>query len=154
MDVSSSGEIRTQRDDADASVFAVRQHRTVSGDDDLRASRKRTFQNSIVGLIGKHGQRFGRLDEFTQLGEKDGNARERLAVMGKFPGENGEELVENGPGKGKRILPRNYSAERLVASPAWKRKSRHQNVRVEYDPHACKYRCKSSSVRIPCSFAR
>ena len=154
MDVSSSGEIRTQRDDTDASVFAVCQHRTVPGDDDMCTGCNRTFQNSVVGLVGKHGQRFGRLDEFTYLGEKDGNARESLAIMGKLPGENGEELVENGLGKGERILSRNYSAERLVASPARKRKGRHQNVRVEYDPHACKYRCKSSSVRIPCSLAR
>ena len=99
MDISSSGEIRAQRDDADASVFAVRQHRTVPGDDDLRPGRKRAFQNSVVGLVGKHGQRLDRLDEFTHLGKKDGNARERLAVMGKFPGENGEEFVENGSGK-------------------------------------------------------
>ena len=149
-----SGEIRAQRDDADTSIFAERQHRTIPGHDDLRTGRKRAFQNSIVGIVGKDGQGFGRLDELTQFGEKDGNARERVAVMGKLPGKNGEELVENGPGKGERVLPCDYPAERLVTSPARKRKSRHQNVRVEYDPHACKYRSKSSSVRIPRSFAR
>jgi len=67
------------------------------------------------------------------LGEKDGNARERVAVMGKLPGESGEELVENGPGKGERTLLRDCPAEHLVASPARKRKSRYQSVRVECD---------------------
>lgn len=137
-----------------ASIFAVRQHRAVPSHDDLRTGRKRALQYSVVGLVGKDPQRFGRLDEFTQLGEKDGNARERFAVMGELPGKNGEEFVENGPGKGERVLALDNLAERLVASPARKRKSRYQNVRVEYDPHVCRYRCRSSSVRTPCSFAR
>ena len=34
--------------------------------------------------------------------------------MSKLPGENGEELAENGSGKDERVLPRNYSAERLA----------------------------------------
>ena len=134
-------------------MFAMRQHRTIPGDDDLRASGKRTFQDSIVGLVGEHGQRFSRLDEFTHLGKKDGDARERLAVMGKLPGENGEELVENGSGKGERILAVDDLSERLVTSSAWQRKRRYQHVRVEYDPHARRYRRRSSSVKTPSSFA-
>lgn len=124
MDISSSGEIRAQRNNADVSVFAVRRHRTVPGDEDLRTGCKRAFQNSIAGLVVKHGQRFGRLDEFTHLGKKDGNARERFVVMGRFPGENREELVENGSGKGERILADADLSERLVTASAWQRESR------------------------------
>ena len=132
----------------------MRQHRAVPGHDESRASGKGAFQNSIVGLVGKDRQRFRWLDELTQFGKKDGNARERFAIMGKLPGKNGEELVENGSGNGERILTLDNLAERLVASPAGQCESRYQHVRVEYDPHPRRYRCKSSSVRIPCSFAR
>ena len=72
----------------------------------------------MVGLAGKDRQRFGWLDELTQLGKKDGNARERFAIMDKLPGRNGEELVENGFGKSERVLTLDNLAERLVASPA------------------------------------
>ena len=153
MNVSTSGEIRAQGDDANPSVLAMRQHRTVPGDDDLRTARKRAFENSIVGLIGKNRQGFGRLDEFTQLGKKDGNTRKRVAVVGKLPGENAEEFVENGSGNYERVLTLDDPAQRLVAPSAGKGKGRYQDVRVEYDPHAWRYRCKSSSVRIPCSLA-
>lgn len=114
----------------------MRQHRTVPGDDDLRTTRKRAFENSIVGLVSKNRQGFGRLDELTQLGEKDGNAGERVAVVGELPGENAEEFVENGSGNGERVLTLDDPAERLVAPSAGKRKGRYQDARVEYDPHA------------------
>ena len=90
---------------------------------------------------------------FTHLRKKDGNARERLTVMSELPGENGEKLVENGAGKGERILAVDDLSEHLVTSSAWQRKSRYQHVRVEYDPYARGYRRRSSSVRIPSSFA-
>ena len=49
MDISSAGEVCARKDDVDALTLAVRQHRAVPGHVDLNASRKRTFQNSIVG---------------------------------------------------------------------------------------------------------
>lgn len=113
-----SGEIRAQREDANASVFSVREHRAVSGHDDLRAGRKGAFENSIVGLVGKNGQRFGWLDELAQLEKKDGYARERFAIVGKFSGKNAEQLIENGTGEGERVLAIDNPAKRLVASPA------------------------------------
>ena len=83
----------------------MRQHRAVSGHGGLRAGRNRAFEISIVRLVGKDCQRFGWLDELIQLGEKDGNARERFAIMGKLPGKNGEELVENGSGRASESSP-------------------------------------------------
>ena len=82
MDISSPGEIRAQGDNADASICTERQHRTVPGDNDLRGSRKRAFQSSTVGLVGKHSQRFGWPDEFI-TSERRQRAR---ASLGQWQG--------------------------------------------------------------------
>ena len=148
-----SGEIRAQGDNADASKLLLRQHRAVSRHDELRAGRERALQYPIVRLVGEDRQRLVWLDEFTHLGEKDGNACERFSIMGKLSCENTEKLIQNGPGEDKRVLAVDNLAKRLVTSPAWQRQSRYQHVRIEYHPHARRYRRRSSSVRIPCSFA-
>ena len=117
----------------------MRRHRAVPGHDESRASGKGAFRNSIVGLAGKDRQRFGWLDELTQLGKKDGNARECFAIMDKLPGRKGEELVENGSGKGERVLTLDNLAERLVASPAGHCESRYRHVRLEKTTHSIRH---------------
>lgn len=148
-----SGEIRAQGDNADASKLLLRQHRAIPRHDELRARREGALQNPIVRFVGEDRQRLVWLDEFPHLEEKDGDACERFAIMGKLSCENTEKLIENGPGKDKCILAVDNLAKRLVTSPAWQRQSRYQHVRIEYHPHARRYRRRSSSVRIPCSFA-
>ena len=122
--------------------------------DDLRARRKRTFQYSVVWLVAEHLQRFGRFDEFPELGEEDGDTRKCFTVVGKLASQDREQLVNDGARKSERVLATDYLAERFISPSARKRESRHQYVGVKYDYHARRYRCRSSSVRMPSSFAR
>ena len=68
----------------------MRQHCAVSRHDDW-LPRPATAHSTIrlSGSSAENCERFGRLDELTQFGEKDGNARERFAVMSKLSGEDG-----------------------------------------------------------------
>ena len=88
---------------------------------------RRSIDGSIVGLIGEHRQGFGRLDEFTQIGNKDCNARKRVADADEPPGENAEELVEHGTGVNRRA--RVTSSRALCWLPPCKSRGLNPSIR-------------------------
>ena len=149
-----SAEIFAEGNNANSSELPVRQHRVISGHDDVRVCRKCAFQDSIVRFVGENLDRLRRFDEVPEFGEKYRNACERLSIMGELSGEDGEELVNDGARKGERVLAPDDLAERFISSPAGKCESRYQYVGVEDDSHARRYRRRSFSVRTPSSFAR
>lgn len=138
----------------DPSEFAECQHCVIAGHNELRARGESAFHDSIVRFVRKQGNRFDRFNDVAEIGEKDGDTGQFFAVTSELVGENGEEFIKDGARKSERVFTLDDSPKRLSAASVRQGKGRHEHVRVEDDPHARRYRCKSASVRMARSFAR
>ena len=114
----------------------ARQHRAVTGHDDVRASRARAFQDAVVRFIREDGDGVRRLNEFTEVGHKEGDSGKFFRVAGELAGENREELIDDRPGQRDGIFTIDNLAECTIATAAGQRQRGHEHVGVEDDLHA------------------
>ena len=82
---------------------------------------ERAFQDTVVRLVDEYGDGDLGVDDLPEIGQKDGDSGKLLPVACELSGENREELVHDRPGKGKRVLPSNDLAERMIGAPTGQR---------------------------------
>src|SRR5437763_16639591 len=90
-------EIVSQAQDADAPIFLKREKRLVAGNDDLRPTCERAFEDAVVGRVLQYGETPARLHHRTDVGEKEGDAGELFRVACKLSGKNTEQLRHDRP---------------------------------------------------------